>query len=135
MEAGNVHDVQAFDLGYQEIQLQVWGTDAATMYSVGQDIAGIDDRVVVKVPVTGDGVAVAARLKRQKAQVTATAVYSSRQALAAIGVGADFIAPYLGRMNQAGRNVRLHHTPVGKGWHEATSLAAFSMTMLCSQDS
>ena len=85
----------------------MWGRDAATMHSIGQDIAGIDDRVVVKVPVTADGIAVAARLKREKAQVTATAVYSSRQALAAVAMGADFIAPYLGRMNRAGRNVRL----------------------------
>lgn len=76
------------------------------MYSVGQDIAGIDDRVVVKVPVTPDGIAVAAKLKRQSALVTATSVYSSRQAVAAIGVGADFIAPYLGRMNRAGKDVR-----------------------------
>jgi transaldolase len=80
--------------------------DAATMYGVGQEIAAIDSRVVVKVPVTEDGIAVAARLKRQKALVTSTAVYSSAQALAAIGAGVDFIAPYLGRMNNAGRNVR-----------------------------
>lgn len=75
------------------------------MYNVGQDIAGIDDRVVVKIPTTGEGVEAAARLKRQKALVTCTSVYSSRQALAAVGVGADYIAPYLGRMNRAGRNV------------------------------
>ena len=84
----------------------MWGRDASTMYSIGQEIAGIDDRVVVKVPVTGDGIAVAARLKKQKARVTSTAVYSSRQALAAVAMGADFIAPYLGRMNRAGRNGR-----------------------------
>lgn len=96
---------QAFDLGYQEIQLQVWGQDAKTMYGVGQDIAAIDSKVVVKVPMTGDGAAVAARLKRQKAIVTCTAIYSARQALAAVGLGADYLAPYLGRMNNAGRNV------------------------------
>lgn len=99
------------------------------MYSVGQDIAGIDDRVVVKVPVTADGVAAAARLKRQKAQVTATSVYSSRQALAAVGVGADFIAPYLGRMNRGGRNVRLETISLEKAGHQ---LCIFAMN--CLQD-
>ena len=58
-----------------------------------------------QVPVTEDGIAVAALLKRQKALVTSTAVYNSGQALAALGAGSDFIAPYLGRMNNAGRNV------------------------------
>lgn len=77
------------------------------MYGIGQEIAAIDDRVVVKVPVTGDGIAVAARLKKQKVQVTSTAVYSSRQALAAVAVGSDYVAPYLGRMNKAGSYVRL----------------------------
>ena len=97
--------LQAFDLGYQEIQLQVWGRDKKTMYAIGQDIAAIDSKVVVKVPMTGDGAAVAARLKQQKALVTSTAIYSSRQAVAAVALGADYLAPYLGRMNNAGRNV------------------------------
>jgi transaldolase len=105
LKAYKVLAKKAFDLGYQEIHLQVWGKDAATMYRVGQEIAAIDsNRVVVKVPVTEAGIAVAALLKREKALVTSTAVYNSGQALAAIGAGADFIAPYFGRMNNAGRN-------------------------------
>ena len=62
---------------------------------------------------TEDGIAVAALLKRQKALVTSTAVYNSGQALAALGAGSDFIAPYLGRMNNAGRNVS---RPVPQNW-------------------
>ena len=63
---------QAFDLGFQEIQLQAWGRDQREIESVGSEIAAISDRVVVKIPVTAEGTAAAASLKRQKAPVTLT---------------------------------------------------------------
>ena len=98
--------VQAFSLGYQEIQLQTWGRDAAQIYDVGQSIAAIDSRAVIKIPATAEGVKAAARLKADKAKVTLTAAYASHQALTAVSVGADYIAPYLWLMNDAGRDVR-----------------------------
>ena len=145
--------MQAWSLGAKELQLQAWGSSAAKMYSVGLDLAGIDNRVVVKLPITDAGVEAAALLKKQgvlvtltgcilgrkkkhrrrmtvqcpvlahsadlgvhygallmtcgwhDAEICHTGVYTAHQAFTAMAAGADYAAPYLGRMNDAGRNV------------------------------
>ena len=51
--------MQAFDLGAQEIQLQAWGNSVDQMLSVAYDIAALDRRVVVKLPITETGLEVA----------------------------------------------------------------------------
>ena len=64
--------MQAWSLGAKELQLQAWGSSAAKMYSVGLDLAGIDNRVVVKLPITDAGMEAAALLKKQGVLVTLT---------------------------------------------------------------
>lgn len=94
----------AFALNAQEIHLQVWGEDAESMLSVGREIAAIDYRVSVKVPITRAGILCARRLIEEGHRVTLTAVHAASQLLTAIALGADYAAPYLGRMNDAGLN-------------------------------
>jgi transaldolase len=60
------------------------------------------DRIVIKVPVTATGVKAARRLIESGVRVCLTACYNHKQALLAAGVGAEYIAPYLGRMNDSG---------------------------------
>jgi transaldolase len=93
---------QAWSLGAQELQLQAWGGSAGKLYSVGLDLAALDDRVVVKVPVTDAGVEAAGLLRRQGVRVTLTGVHTAHQALTAMAADAAYAAPYLGRMNDAG---------------------------------
>jgi len=94
----------AFELDVDELQLQAWGDTAASMYSNALDLAELDTRVVVKVPMTMDGIQTARRLVNDGVPVTFTAVYSVHQAVTALSVGAQYIAPYLGRMNDAGKD-------------------------------
>jgi len=94
----------AFELDVEELQLQAWGETVAEMYSNALDLAELDTRVVVKVPMTMDGIRAARRLVNDGVPVTFTAVYSVHQAVTAMSVGASYIAPYLGRMNDAGRD-------------------------------
>jgi transaldolase len=94
----------AFDLNAQEIHLQVWGEDTESMLTIGREIAAIDYRVSVKVPITREGVLCARQLIEEGHRVTLTAVHSASQLLIAIALGADYAAPYLGRMNDAGLN-------------------------------
>ncbi len=63
---------QAWSLGAKELQIQTWGTSAEKMYGVGLDLAGIDNRVVVKLPITDAGIEAAALLKKQGVLVTMT---------------------------------------------------------------
>lgn len=68
--------LQAFDLGFKEVQLQAWGRDQKELLAVASDIAAIDSRVSVKIPMTEAGANVAAGLKRQNALVTMTGMHA-----------------------------------------------------------
>lgn len=97
---------QAFKLGANEVQLQTWGETKQELINTAQILAKIDQRVVIKVPITQLGTEVAAILLRAGLHVTMTAVYDVPQILIAAALGADYAAPYLGRINDAGRNGR-----------------------------
>ena len=87
----------------QEFMCQAWGSTADEMYDVGMQLSQIDrDRIVIKVPVTMEGTKAAARLIHNGVRVCLTACYDSRQSLTAVGVGAEYLAPYLGRMTETG---------------------------------
>ena len=62
----------------------------------------VDEKVYIKVPVDFAGVKVIKALKRQGANVTATAIYGMDQAFITLEAGADCIAPYFNRMEALG---------------------------------
>ncbi len=97
---------QAFNLGAKEVQLQTWGTSVDVLVNTGERLAAIDNRVVVKVPITKVGTEAASRLIAQGIRITLTGVYAVHQVLIAAALGADYAAPYLGRINDLGRNGR-----------------------------
>ncbi len=68
---------QGFNLGAQEIQLQAWGGSAGKLYSTALDLAAIDPRIVVKVPVTHEGIEAANLLKANNVRVTLTGMRTS----------------------------------------------------------
>lgn len=151
----------AASLGMHEIQFQAWGETATMLARTGAAIAELGaaergPRVVVKVPVTLEGVRAAHTLlsqargmpvlprvlpwgltellrgckavtsrcatlslrihqrvaaslasrpsRLQGARVTLTAVYAPHQVATAVALGAEYAAPYLGRMTDAGRD-------------------------------
>lgn len=65
-------------------------------------VENINDRVCVKVPVTNDGLKAIKRLTREGIRITATAIYTDMQALLAAEMGAEFLAPYINRMENLG---------------------------------
>jgi transaldolase len=88
--------------GAREVFFQTWGGDTASFLRNADGIRALGDRVAVKVPATAAGFAAASALVRDGATVLVTAVYSVAQALACASIGAQYIAPYLGRMRDAG---------------------------------
>ena len=88
--------------GAREIFFQTWGGDTAAFLRNAEGIRALGERVVVKVPATRDGFAAASALVREGATVLVTAVYTVGQALACASIGVQYIAPYLGRMRDAG---------------------------------
>ncbi|MEM8805339.1 MAG: transaldolase family protein [Cyanobacteria bacterium P01_G01_bin.38] len=97
---------RAFELGAREVQLQAWGSTVEALVSIGEQLAALDTRVVVKVPITRLGTTAAAQLTQLGVRVTLTAVYSVHQVLIAAALGAEYVAPYLGRINDLGKDGR-----------------------------
>ncbi len=95
---------QAIDLGAGEVHTQTWGRTRDLYVEHGRALAAIDPKIVVKVPTTIEGAAAAATLRREGVRLTMTAVYTAAQALVASALGAEYAAPYLGRMNDAGHD-------------------------------
>jgi len=88
--------------GAQEVFFQTWGGDRDAFLRNAAGILELGERVAVKVPATAEGFAAASALIRDGASVLVTAVYSVAQALACASIGVRYIAPYLGRMRDAG---------------------------------
>jgi len=101
----------AADLGVQEFHAQVIGTDnealrfAANLYEYGA-AAGID--CVVKIPLTTWGISVTTKITSMGGKTLMTACYDAKQMITANALGADYIAPYFGRMAEAGLDAMRH---------------------------
>lgn len=94
----------ALGQGFEEVQVQSWGTETGNLIRNGLAVAALSPRVVIKVPVTLDGVRAVSELHRAGVRTTLTAVYAAHQALIAAASGADYVAPYFGRIGDLGRD-------------------------------
>jgi transaldolase len=81
------------------VSAEVVATDAAGMISEGRELAKIDEHVVVKVPFTRDGVKATHALSREGHRVNVTLIFSPMQALFAAKVGAAYVSPFVGRLD------------------------------------
>jgi transaldolase len=83
---------------------EVVATDFAGMIREGHDIAKIDDRMIVKVPLTRDGIRACKTLSGERIKVNVTLVFSAAQALLAAKAGATFVSPFVGRLDDIATN-------------------------------
>src|SRR3954454_3452131 len=78
---------------------EVVATDAEGMIREGRELAAIDEHIVVKVPFTRDGVKACKALSSEGKKVNVTLIFSAAQALLAAKVGATFVSPFVGRLD------------------------------------
>jgi TalC/MipB family fructose-6-phosphate aldolase len=99
-------DVYAWAIaaGAKEVFFQAWGEDTATLVARGEGLRSLGPQVVVKVVASRAGSAACAQLSARGIPTLLTAVYAPGQAIVAAAAGATYIAPYLGRLNDAGRD-------------------------------
>jgi len=81
---------------------EVVATDYAGMIREGRDIAAIDPHMVVKVPFTKDGVKACKTLSGEGTHVNVTLIFSPTQAWLAAKVGASYVSPFVGRLDDVG---------------------------------
>jgi transaldolase len=81
------------------VSAEVVATDAAGMISEGRELAKIDEHVVVKVPFTREGVKACKQLSSEGLRVNVTLIFTAAQALLAAKVGAAYVSPFVGRLD------------------------------------
>jgi transaldolase len=110
LEWGNVIKT-ASTLGARELHIQVPDTseDALSFASKRlEDAAPHKLKIVIKVPLTREGIGLASELKAQGHDILMTACYNAKQYVIAHQLNADYIAPYYGRMLEAGIDAKQH---------------------------
>ena len=87
------------DLVKGPVSAEVVQTEAQAMIKEGRELAKIDPHIVVKVPFTKDGVKACKTLSSEGKRVNVTLIFSATQALLAAKVGATYISPFVGRLD------------------------------------
>jgi TalC/MipB family fructose-6-phosphate aldolase len=94
----------AVDAGAREVFFQAWGEDPGTLVKRGTELRKLGEEVVVKLVASRAGAAACAALAADGVPTLLTAVYNPVQAVLAAAADATYIAPYLGKLQEAGRD-------------------------------
>lgn len=84
------------------VSAEVVATDTAGMVREGRDLAALDEHVVIKVPFTKEGVKACKALSSDGHRVNVTLIFSPTQAWLAAKVGAAYVSPFVGRLDDVG---------------------------------
>lgn len=93
---------QVLDIQEGPLAVQVTADQAEEMIQQAEALHAFSKRIIVKVPVTKQGLIAMSVLSKKGIQILATAVFEPRQALFAAIAGVQYVAPYVGRMFDAG---------------------------------
>lgn len=86
------------------VSAEVISLEADKMIEEGKELAKIAPNVVIKLPMTADGLTAAYEFKKLGIKTNVTLVFSAPQALLAARAGATYVSPFLGRLDDIGQN-------------------------------
>ncbi len=86
------------------VSAEVTSMDVEGMLREGREYAKIAPNVVVKCPLTREGLKATHQLSEDGIKVNVTLCFSAAQAILAAKAGASFISPFLGRLDDIGEN-------------------------------
>lgn len=86
------------------ISAEVIALDHEGMLQEAHVLAAIHPNIVIKVPMTEDGLKTVKVLSSEKIKTNVTLVFSANQALLAARAGASYVSPFLGRLDDIGEN-------------------------------
>lgn len=76
--------------------------DAEGMIKEGREIAAIHPNMVVKIPMTAEGLKACKVLSSEEIKINVTLIFTANQALLAARAGATYVSPFLGRLDDIG---------------------------------
>ncbi len=86
------------------VSAEVVSEDWSGMVNEGRELAGIAENVVVKIPMTPDGMRAVSILKGEGIASNVTLIFSANQALLAAKAGARYVSPFVGRLDDIGHD-------------------------------
>lgn len=81
------------------VSAEVIATDYAGIIREGEELAEIDEKIVIKVPMIKDGVRAIKYFSERGLRTNCTLVFSAGQALLAAKAGATYVSPFIGRLD------------------------------------
>jgi len=87
-----------------DVSLEVVSTEYAGMIEEGHRLRKYGENVVVKCPMTSDGLKACRTLTAEGIPVNVTLVFSSNQAILAAKAGAKYVSPFIGRLDDVGQD-------------------------------
>ncbi len=87
-----------------DVSLEVVSTDYSGMIEEGRRLRQYGENVVVKVPMTPDGLKACKTLSSEGIPVNVTLVFSPNQAILAAKSGAKYVSPFIGRLDDIGKD-------------------------------
>lgn len=87
------------DIVDNNVSAEVIATDYEGMMKEGRELAKIDDKIVVKIPMIKEGVKAIKQFTAEGIRTNCTLVFSAGQALLAAKAGASYVSPFIGRLD------------------------------------
>ena len=87
------------DLVEGDVSAEVIATDYEGMIREGEELAELDDKIVVKIPMIKDGIKALKYFSNRSIKTNCTLVFSAGQALLAAKAGATYVSPFIGRLD------------------------------------
>lgn len=98
------HIAKICELVKGDVSAEVTALDTAGMLAEGRELAAIAPNVVIKVPLTLDGLKACRTFRSEGTKVNVTLCFSAAQALLAAKAGASYISPFIGRLDDIGQD-------------------------------
>lgn len=84
------------------VSAEVIATEFEKMVAEGKELAKIDDKIVVKIPMIKDGVKAISALTAEGIRTNCTLIFNAGQAILAAKAGASYVSPFIGRLDDVG---------------------------------
>ena len=86
------------------VSAEVTALDAEGMIKEARELSKLADNVVIKIPMTKEGMKAVNVLSKEGIKTNVTLIFSANQALMAAKAGATYVSPFVGRLDDIGQN-------------------------------
>lgn len=93
------HYVDICNIVDGDVSAEVIATDYEGMIKEGEELADLHEQIVVKIPMTQDGIKACKYFSEKGIKTNVTLVFSAGQALLAAKAGATYVSPFIGRLD------------------------------------